>query len=269
MLELVMSDQHWPTHLVRVALSSLQEPPRDFPAVIKEACPVPFFGRVEDARIASVGLNPSDKEFLDEEGRLLSGPRQRLPTLNSLRLDNWSAASEAQWSDVAKACSDYFDGNPYESWFDPLEAIFEIAGRGTLHDGGACHIDLAPWATEKTWSNLGSEEAQKALLKCGKQTLLTLLSSTQFDVLLLNGMSVIEGFECATGVTVSEVDPVAEWDGPGGRSRCWSVPPSLGGAEPRRPATILGWNWHLQNAPRGALIRIADWAARAIDQSVA
>ena len=58
---------------------------------------------------------------------------------------------------------------------------------------------------QRTWSNLGSEEAKKALLKRGEQTLLTLLSSTQFDVLLLNGMSVIKGFECATGVTVSKV----------------------------------------------------------------
>ncbi|MYH78181.1 MAG: hypothetical protein F4134_10720 [Acidimicrobiaceae bacterium] len=255
--------------MIETAVNSLRHRPRNFPSVIEWACPVPFFGRAEKARVASVGLNPSGQEFYDRKGHPLRGNGQRLATLESRGLRDWSAAGPAECSAVAQACSDYFDGNPYESWFDPLEAIFEIAGLGTLHDGGACHIDLAPWATEETWSNLGSEEAQKALLKHGEQTLLSLLSSTQFDVLLLNGMSVIKGFECATGVKLSEVDPVAEWDGPGGRSRCWSVPPSLGDVEPRRPATILGWNWHLQNTPRGALIRIADWAARATEQSVA
>ena len=79
--------------------------------MIEWACPVPFFGHAERARIASVGLNPSDKEFCDNEGHALSDSWRRLATLDSLGLQHWSAAGPEQRSDVAQACSDYFELN--------------------------------------------------------------------------------------------------------------------------------------------------------------
>ena len=56
------------THVIAEALSAPRQQQRNFPSVIEWACPVPFFGRAERARIASVGLNPSDKEFCDKQG---------------------------------------------------------------------------------------------------------------------------------------------------------------------------------------------------------
>ena len=67
-----ITDQLHPlTHVIAEALRSLQVEHRHFPAVVEWACPVPFFGRAEFAEIASVGLNPSGREFRDRSGRCL------------------------------------------------------------------------------------------------------------------------------------------------------------------------------------------------------
>lgn len=264
-----MADWSHPlTHVVEVALTSIRRQPRDFPAVIEWASPVPYFGQAERARIASVGLNPSGREFCDRSGAPLRERDRRLETLDSLGLSDWSDASSAECSAVAEACSDYFDANPY-GWFDPLEVILNRAGQGTLRDGGACHIDLAPWATQRAWSRLTGAE-RDALMECGRATLASLLSSARFEVLLLNGVGVVKGLERATGVELS-AEYAPEWDDSSGRGRRWSaVLNSLGRVDLARPVTILGWNWNLQSSHITTRTRdsIVAWAAEAIEQSV-
>ena len=261
-----MADRLHPlTHVIDEALISPRQQRRHFPRVIESACPVPFFGHAERARIASVGLNPSDKEFCDDQGHALSDSQRRLATLDSLGLlRGWSAAGPEECSAVAEACSGYFGSNPYWRWFNPLEAIFEDAGRGTLRDGRACHIDLAPWATRKKWSKLRPAE-KTALVECGEQTLKALLESAQFEVLLLNGASVVNGLQRAIGVELPFED-VAEWRVRGGRGKRLSLTlDSLGSIELGRPVTILGWNWNLQSPiPKRTRESIAAWAARSL-----
>ena len=243
-----MADQLHPlTHVVEIAVKSMRQRPRDFPAIIEWASPVPYFGRAERARIASVGLNPSDREFCDSNDHALRGPDRRLTTLQSLGLRDWNNAGPADCSAVAETCSRYFDTNPYWRWFSPLDAIFKRARRGTLRDGGACHIDLAPWATQRKWSKLERVE-KDALVQCGRQTLASLVSSTRFEVLLLNGVGVVKGFEDAAGVKLP-CENVPEWDNSNRRSQRWSaVLDSPGSIELDRRVTILGWNWNFQQA---------------------
>ena len=96
-----------------------------------------------------------------------------------------------------------------------------------------------------------------------------MLSSAQFEVLLLNGISVIRGLERATGVRLSEFDGETTWDSAGGKSQCWSVTRnSLGRIRLDRPVTILGWNWNLQRCGQRTRERIVEWAARRLQQSV-
>src|SRR5436309_318262 len=46
--------------------------------------PVLFFGQLGTGRAATVGLNPSDREYLDRHGNELTGSAQRFHTLGSL-----------------------------------------------------------------------------------------------------------------------------------------------------------------------------------------
>ena len=198
----------------------------------------------------------------------LRGRERRLATLESLGLRHWRSADLETCSAIAQACSDYFDGNPY-GWFDALEEIFESAGVGSLHDGGACHIDLSPWATQPAWGGLARAE-RDALLRRGEATLAALLSSAHFEVLVLNGKGVVAGLERATGVRLP-FEYAPEWDDSTGRGRRWSLElDSLERIELARPVTILGWNWNLQSSHITSRTReaIVAWAAGAIEQSV-
>jgi hypothetical protein len=47
--------------------------------VIPWACPIPSFGDLTRARVATLGLNPSNREFVDERGNELDGPSGSCP----------------------------------------------------------------------------------------------------------------------------------------------------------------------------------------------
>ena len=54
--------------------------------MIPWSCPVPAFGDLLNSFVATLGLNPSNREFVDEEGNELEGAARRLHTLRSLSL---------------------------------------------------------------------------------------------------------------------------------------------------------------------------------------
>ncbi len=60
----------------------LRRPPS--PSSVHGSLPVLAFGDLFKAGIATVGLNPSRREFLDNHGRELDGPKRRFETLGSL-----------------------------------------------------------------------------------------------------------------------------------------------------------------------------------------
>ena len=59
-------------------------------SVISWGSPVPSFGDLSNASIATIGLNPSNLEFVDEKGKELDGSRRRFHTLNSLGSTRYS-----------------------------------------------------------------------------------------------------------------------------------------------------------------------------------
>jgi hypothetical protein len=91
--------------------------------VLEWGCPVPFFGDVSRARIATVGINRSNREFVDDSGYELRGEAQRLPTLGSLGADSWAQVDAEGVRAIVGACRDYFRRNPYDRWFGVLERV--------------------------------------------------------------------------------------------------------------------------------------------------
>jgi hypothetical protein len=120
--------------------------------VIPWAAPVPFFGDISSASVATVGINPSQQEFVDATGNVLVGQASRLPTLKTLGLERWAFADHRSLKEILRACGNYFTGNPYTRWFGVLERLL---GRGQRSYYGsrpsACHLDLVPFATQPTW----------------------------------------------------------------------------------------------------------------------
>jgi len=84
-------------------------------------------------------------------------------------------------SQVLSDCREYFskDGNPYWTWFGPLDKLLSQATGMSYRDGTACHLDLVQWATDPVWDKINDPSVRQALLddgvphlttSCGKAT---------------------------------------------------------------------------------------------------
>ena len=97
--------------------------------VIRWGCPVPSFGDIANSQVATLGLNPSNREFVDDSGNELVGTLRRFHTLNSLGIKSWADVDARHLSLILETCSDYFLGNHYYSWFKILYQV--VTGTNT------------------------------------------------------------------------------------------------------------------------------------------
>lgn len=161
--------------------------------VIPWSCPVPVFGNIGSSIVATVGLNPSNKEFVDDRGRELEGPARRFETLHSLGLTAWKQANSHHVSKVWDACEQYFCRNPYDTWFKKLDLLISETG-ASYYFGSAAHLDLIPYATQLKWSSLTLAD-RHALLVASGNSLGELVRASSTRAIVLNGASVVALFE--------------------------------------------------------------------------
>ncbi len=117
-----------------------RSPPPDAP-VVAGSTPVVAFGDPSSAGVATLGINPSAREFV-ERGDLLEGDRRRLATLASLGADDLSDLTDEEVRKVIDDCARYFQRNPYGRWFNPLDRLLRKGLNVSYYDGTACHLDL-------------------------------------------------------------------------------------------------------------------------------
>jgi len=173
-----------------------QRPPEGLP-VVRGSTPVVAFGDVRGAEVATLGLNPSKKEFLDDNGNELTGAEQRLETLTSLKESDLSLASPGVIRKVFDCCNNYFQRNPYRKWFDKLEDILTPL-EWSYYSGSGCHLDLVQWATNPTWRGLPHDDG-KTLIEGDLWFLRKQVSHEHIRVLLLNGSSVVKAYTTSFG----------------------------------------------------------------------
>lgn len=221
--------------------------------VIQWGCPVPSFGDLSNSRVASLGLNPSNREFVDEFGNELEGSSRRFHTLRSLGLRAWSDVDARHLRMILESCRDYFASNPYDRWFNKLEQV--ISGtKASYYDtlDPACHLDLVPYATACKWTELTSK--QRALLVAiAGDTLGLILRDSPVRLLILNGRSVVEQFQDIAGVNLDSQE-MPSWSLPR-QSRLnvsgvayKGVIDTISGIRLRHKVVVLGYNHNLQSS---------------------
>ena len=94
--------------------------------IIPWSCPVPTFGDLTSPQLATLGINPSYREFVDPSGEELQGELRRFHTLESLGLETWSEADARHLELILDTYRSYFFCNPYNAWFKKLD--FAISG---------------------------------------------------------------------------------------------------------------------------------------------
>ena len=167
--------------------------------VIQWGAPIPAFGNAYRSRVATLGLNPSNREFVDTSGQELDGTLRRFHSLRSLGLSRWNEANNTHVAKIILSCKRYFQGNPYDTWFRQLDHLLSGISASYYGDTStACHLDLVPYATSCKWTSLTKEQRAK-LVHISRGFFTKLLKHSPIKILVLNGRSVVKHFE-----TISE-----------------------------------------------------------------
>jgi hypothetical protein len=209
----------------------LRRPPSS--CAVRESLPVLFFGDVCSAGIATVGLNPSNREYTDSHGELLLGSRQRFATLASLGAADRPSLTDGQCDEAVRWMRGYFNpGKPVYGWFTGLERVARGMG-ASFAEGSAVHLDLVQEPTHPTWSALPRDQRDR-LLSDDLRFLAWQIRRFPFRAVICTGKTASVHTQRALGVAVEETGRVAriEW---------WRGSASLAG----RRVGFAGWNYPL------------------------
>jgi hypothetical protein len=240
--------------------------------IIEWASPVPAFGEPKRSKIATLGLNPSNKEFVGHDGKELMNHDRRFHTLTSLCITDWSQLTREQLQLLSEQCTAYFFRNPYDGWFKKLD--FLISGTSLSYyfpSGEACHLDLIPYATSVKWGNLPSSTRNILLEKYG-DVLGTIIRDSSIQVLVLNGKTVIDNFKKISDIDYT-IKRKPQWDLP--RKTGQAVAgfsyegriTHIGGIPLGKNMLVMGFNHNIQSSfgvTTGVQIAIRNWISETL-----
>lgn len=233
------------------------------------ASPVVSFGNPGNSKIATLGLNPSNLEFVDHKGNPLLAPYNRFESLTTLQARDWGDIAREGVMRVWKACENYFYRNPYDQWFKRLEKVLVETGASYYSHIGeaACHLDLVPFATAQKWSSLSV--CQRAdLVKLGVPSLVRTIKASDIRVLVLNGSTVLREFNRLLDTQMFETAVMPSWALQGGRvagvAHVGRIS-KLNNISLDRELLVLGYNHNIQSSfgvTTEVVSHIATWVAR-------
>jgi hypothetical protein len=194
------------------------------------ALPVLFFGDLFQARVATIGINPSKREYLDTEGYELTGSERRFETLTSLGARDRASLTDEQCERAVDTMRNYFQpAKPVYRWFRSLDRVMQAMGY-SYRRREVCHLDLVQEATDPTWSGLPWEE-QSALASADRALLRWEIENSSLQAVICNGRSVLDAVCDLLGATSVRTGTLARIT--------WRV----GTAEAKgRLIGVAGWN---------------------------
>jgi hypothetical protein len=192
------------------------------PEIVKYSTPVVAFGYPANAKMVTVGINPSSVEFQTKSkpSKVLAEGKKRLVDSQILGIEDPSSLTQEQAKQVINGCYSYFDKghNPYD-WFDHLNNHINSHFGYSYHDGTAAHLDLVQWATDPVWGNITDEATKVQLLKDDVDFLRYQVNSKKFEVVYLNGKSVFEQLTSNGIVTAAPTGKVIHYKTKSGAPR--------------------------------------------------
>lgn len=161
---------------------------------VAQSLPVLFFGDLLRARVATIGLNPSHREYVDRHGVELEGAERRFETLTSLHAADRPCLTDEQCDRAIRTMRAYYrPGSPVYTWFRSLERVTCAMGF-SYSDGEVTHLDLSQEATRPTWSRLAqtSPAEFEALRSADLPFLRWQLEAFPLHTVICNGRTVTE-----------------------------------------------------------------------------
>ena len=159
--------------------------------IVVGTTPVISFGDFTKAQVATIGINPSTKEFLrgGRSPKLIAAPGKRLEDFESLSITNHLELTEDKAAKVWRGCQDYFHKNPYH-WFNHFAPVLN-AVEVSYESGSATHLDLTQWATMPVWRSL-ELRIKSRLLEEDLDFFIWQNSQPNIKLRLINGRTVLD-----------------------------------------------------------------------------
>jgi hypothetical protein len=217
----------------------IRRPLSDADWIVRGSTPVVSFGDVRTAAVATLGWNPSKREFLDRAGSEFADEDRRLETLASLGVNALNDAPREAIVRVFRGCNTYFQRPSYYWWFNKLDGVLRGLGASYFIDPAgqrklACHLDIVQDATSPVWGGL-QRSAQERLIAKDLPFLRLQLEQGPIRVVLLNGRGLVDAYGKLLGSSpLLEIESLRR-----GRVKIFR------GRGPRK-LTAIGWNINLQ-----------------------
>jgi hypothetical protein len=159
--------------------------------ITPETTPIVYFGDYDNAKACTIALNPSDKEFVDNQNVLLDiSSKPRLCSRIKLKKQDDEILDDKDAEEILKNCKGYFQINPYRTFFDPFECFIKRFENYSYYDGSCVHLNLVQWATTPKWSDVPNEIMEQHLNK--DLPVLENLLEKNFEIMFLNGITVVD-----------------------------------------------------------------------------
>jgi len=209
--------------------------------ITPESTPVVAFGNPLTAKVATIGINPSSREFLDAKGQLLSEANRRLADFRYLGIKSHSEIDETVAKKILEESNSYFkrDDSVYQ-WFAPLQKYVLEPAKASFRDSTATHLDLVQWSTDPVWGSIDDSNARNALIKDDIRFLEELLRSSSYQIVFMNGATVVKTLQ-KFGLVELEQDGWTPLGKGTKKSALWK------GRIVGSGATCLGWSLNLQH----------------------
>lgn len=169
--------------------------------VANKSTPVISFGNFERAKIGTLGINPSSREFFSKNSLLIPSMK-RLVDLESLGIQSYDQLDEAMAQEILNGCYNYFNLRPLE-WFCEFEDLLNTANF-SYRNGTASHIDLVQWSTFPKWSAIPVAE-QKKLLESDRGFFNWQFENNDMEMVILGGRQVLEQVKVISGISLNSV----------------------------------------------------------------
>jgi hypothetical protein len=181
---------------------------------------VPVFGKHKSpiVCVATVGLNPSATEFLDNADNWMPST-ERLSLVIDFDVQERESLSNDNLNFAANLRASYFERNPH-AWFNALQGLLSAVNVDWNYaKGSAVHVDIVACGTRRPWSELGKPETEILINNCHKHLKRTLTELPKETLLFLDGRTVKEtlvtkfGFGEQSEENIGEAEILALWQG--------------------------------------------------------
>ena len=226
----------------QLTLERILRPAPDGLGVVPGTTPVVSFGDISRARIATISINPSHREFVDSRGELLAPGKKRLADRESLGGEFGRELTTQDAQTVFDGCNSYFTHGKTYGWFKTMQAAVLDAFNVNFSNGTACHLDLVQWATKPIWGELCSSQRAK-LLAADTEFLAHQLKTGSSSIILMNGQQVVSQLT-SVGIVETEIAYKSSYLTKAGEVS-YTV---YSGRSPAAPDPLfLGWSFYVQN----------------------